>query len=689
MDQPTRTTGSANSGAGSQVAPTAVPLPPGTLGHRRVQVAEARCQAANSHRSGPPVVAPHTSAVSPAPRLRNATTVYVPSCHVQAVPGPSGRPEVAPVAQATPQPAAGLCPRSHIEFVERPWLTADQNAKRQELDRRLRELWSRPNLAWYGKAGLYHGVTDVTNAEQDALFLHELMNQANDRLLSETEWREARRLTERIRAILPSSRDEMVSNLDRLASNNELGLSEATLLKESLQQLIAANDFITSDALPWRAFAKRIRVALPTGEDEAALVESRVVPGRNFAPHVVAGYAWDDGADAVTKALSVHVPELAKATLINNRGQVLFSGLSHAFLHFPEFDGRALAGLPDERLSTLVGELYLSRQPKEQVAAYRNRVAWTCRVIRERVTTADRMAATVQSKTQYAKAIATLTAALVADEKKFAQALLGNPVQLNLFSIALLTPESLQPYMEQHQEFSRLANLPAIGLTVIGPGGNPNVVYVSVRIRQFLLAVDEQLDVSVAMPGRPQVPGHPAPFGKEEFNLLGWVQGGFNPGDVRSSVTSRIAVIKAMDDLIATEDQRHRSAFEQSGADSSQTLETARGLSELRARRARCFAQSCTLEEVSQQLRTLWRPVTGWPTGEQALTVIAPRLALIGYLLGETPLVSCAAGSGLAGILDEEVKFLATVADAQGGHAPPVHLDVATWGTARSAFTSP
>ena len=66
-------------------------------------------------------------------------------------------------------------------------------------------------------------------------------------------------------------------------------------------------------------------------------------------------------------------------------------------------------------------------------------------------------------------------------------------------------------------------------------------------------------------------------------------------------------------------------------------------------------------------------------------TMVASRLALIGHLMGETPVLRCVDSRGAAR-LDAEVKFLATVADSNEGRLPPLHERPDAWRSARVQF---
>ena len=63
------------------------------------------------------------------------------------------------------------------------------------------------------------------------------------------------------------------------------------------------------------------------------------------------------------------------------------------------------------------------------------------------------------------------------------------------------------------------------------------------------------------------------------------------------------------------------------------------------------------------------------------------RLALVGHLMGETPLFNCKSGKDRTGQLDAEVKSLAA-ADESGGRVPPPDESMETWRPVRSMIAS-
>ena len=92
------------------------------------------------------------------------------------------------------------------------------------------------------------------------------------------------------------------------------------------------------------------------------------------------------------------------------------------------------------------------------------------------------------------------------------------------------------------------------------------------------------------------------------------------------------------------------------------------------------------LEEAGRQVKSVWLDTEEAPVSDEVRKQVAARLALIARLMDWTPVVVLRIGYDAADVVDAEVKFLATVADCNTGHLPPIERDEAVWGPARSAF---
>ena len=77
------------------------------------------------------------------------------------------------------------------------------------------------------------------------------------------------------------------------------------------------------------------------------------------------------------------------------------------------------------------------------------------------------------------------------------------------------------------------------------------------------------------------------------------------------------------------------------------------------------------------------------PVGIDAQAAAA-RLALVGHIMGETPLLNCAKGPDFTARLDSHVKLLATAADCDHGNLPTVEMEkTPAWRAALSDFAPP
>ena len=92
------------------------------------------------------------------------------------------------------------------------------------------------------------------------------------------------------------------------------------------------------------------------------------------------------------------------------------------------------------------------------------------------------------------------------------------------------------------------------------------------------------------------------------------------------------------------------------------------------------------LQEAGRQVKQVWIDKGSEPVSEELRRQVAARLALIACLMNWTPVTVARIGYAAAETVDAEVKFLATVADCNAGHLPPIDRDEAIWGPARSDF---
>ena len=132
----------------------------------------------------------------------------------------------------------------------------------------------------------------------------------------------------------------------------------------------------------------------------------------------------------------------------------------------------------------------------------------------------------------------------------------------------------------------------------------------------------------------------------------------------------------------------HACILARSGAGHPDEITARQSLARLQQEAARLDRNTRSLAQAARQLKAQWMRHGDWPVGDAALGTAA-LLALVGHLMCETPLMSCAKDRDFTRRLDVEVKLLAAAADANDGHLPIVDADMEGWRSARSAFAQP
>ena len=562
------------------------------------------------------------------------------------------------------------------EYGELPWLTPAQNAERRILHGRLTDWCERPEVPAEIKGDLDDVVGLLLRLERNMLRADELLQGMRTKLLSEAEWRELTLLVERARSDMPVCRPRVMDGLQRLAASDVLDSAEAGLLGNSLQQLVAAHDFLTSRELPWRDVVKRVEVPLAAGEGTAAVIESRVIPGSAFGRCLARGYAWEENASIVDKAISAHVPRLAQTRLTNATGETLFRGLHQGLLSVPGLHVAGLRALSDEDLASLVANVIVGGGFNEDLNSFHRRVEARCQAIRSRWDYANGIATNIQHRVGGRMAMESAAAALCSDPDRLEGALCGNSVEIGLFVVTLLTPNDMEPWTHQYVQHLNWQNGELLHLTLRGPEKELRRVWAVASVRQFVLSVQDQgPDFSGYQGLKPCV-----------VNLLGDTRSRALGGAVKERIDLlRKRAEKCGGELVASGFQRVRAL--PSGAPAHPAaLQARRTVARLQEELVRLEKQARALEQAGQQLKDSWTALDAWPTGTDAYKAAA-RLALVAYLMGETPVLCSPSGGDFTRRLDAEVKMLATLADCHHGHLPPDDLETETWESARASLT--
>ena len=477
-------------------------------------------------------------------------------------------------------------------------------------------------------------------------------------------------------------------------------LGEANATAPDLKRVFqsAKNQVINNQ--PWDEVTNRIRTSMPDDPGRSVDVDSRIVPGKAFAAHFEEDYP-SNGVNCSDRTQYKHVPNLAQTTLTNSSGEVLFSGFRHGVLDAYDIDAEYLASLPDANLRTMIGDLLAppGSAPDAREAYVEEQFA----AIRSDPKAAQRAAETMRGQASREMASEMAVAALVADPEKLQEALDGDTVDVALSSISLLTPDSLRNLagsarsdertMLNHQTdaMRQLAARNPVKLRVRDAGGALRTVSVNVQLRQFNFGVNAGA-VGRARVGPVSIPSQTPGW----RNLMGWgfamernnpqmqrLLGGANVSELGGDVGDRLYLMRREAEDIAVQLDDIEDYMElRDGEDTSDLDEEA---ATLRAQQASLNKRIESLDSAARQAKAIWASNDYRAGGGDPFKMVS-RLALVGHLMGETPLFNCKSGKDRTGQLDAEVKFLATAADQNGGTVPAPDESMEAWRGVRSDF---
>ena len=451
---------------------------------------------------------------------------------------------------------------------------------------------------------------------------------------------------------------------------------------------------------PWGEVTNRIRTSMPGEPERGVNVDSRIVPGKAFAKHFAENYP-SNGVNCSDRTQYKHVPNLAQTTLTNSSGEVLFTGFRHGVLDSYDIDAEYLQSLPDATLRTMIGDLLAREAPAEgsREAFVEEQLA----LIRSDPRAAQRAAEAMRGQASREMASEMAVTALVADPEKLRDALDGETVDVALSSISVLTPDSWRNLtgsarrdertMLNHQSeaLGQLANRNPVELRVRDDDGALRTVNVNVQLRQFNFGVNAGA-VGRARVGPVSIPSQTPGW----RNLMGWgfamernnpqlqrLFGEANANELGGDVADRLFDMRREAEQIAGEvdDLEAYVAMHEGGDTSDLDEEAATQRAELAALNKRIE----TLDSAARQAKAIWASNDYRRGGGDPFKMVS-RLALVGHMMGETPLFNCKSGKDRTGQLDAEVKFLAAAADESGGRVPAPDESMETWRPVRNEF---
>ena len=601
--------------------------------------------------------------------------------------------EAQPGALPQERPAAESHRRGELPERERvfralglPWLTAEQNAQRGTMDRRLEQIWNREEIPPRLKDELSGVANSVSATERLVLDAHTLLQRSGTELLTVAGWEGSGSSVSRLRAGLGQDQLLMRARLERSAEGDALPPEAGSLLRELQQRLDSALRYLNSDDAGWDAVVRHVEARLPipapsgVASTTGVEVHSIVVPGTALGTCFVEGYPAGGGRDRFSAARYMHVHGLAQTVLNNSSARTLYSGLRHGIIDAEELDGPLLAVLPDEDLQSLVGEfIFGAGDPVPAGRTRARQINDRCGEIRESTVRAASDAVAIRMEACKHMATESALAALVTEPRKLGRALAGNVVEVRLFALSLLTRDDYNSWCAQQRAFAELDQEGPVELQVCGldADGAAQTVQADIRVRQFVLAAGDQ----TLQPWAKQVGDDAVEM------LLGPRHAPDLGGAIKASLDAKAARLARLSDRFVTMDQDHSRLVQERGANHPDARELEIKILELQQRRFRVEKRTHTLGDVGKQLKAMWIEAGELPRGREAHRMAAARLALAGRLMRETPVLICKSGRDFTRQLDPQIKFLATVADSLHGHLPLVEAQMETWKEARRAFS--
>ena len=562
-----------------------------------------------------------------------------------------------------------------------PWLSPARNAALVQADKQLDRLVRRQKSPLL-RDELTAAVGLVRRAERDALRADRLLTISREEAPGDAEWRELYFLHYRNEHEMDSCRTELEERSRRLALGFCSRPAQLNPIYRLMERLDDVHCYYQSAGTPWIGVADRVEATLPTGPGEKVAVRSLFLPGKVLGAHFIGGYPSDEGAYRRSGTRHFHLPGLALTGLVDNLGRWLFAGLRHDIFHANELSAERLAQLSDEELEALIGDWRI--QPTEPGASRQAQAQKDCRALRASSAGAESLAMALQCKARDSMLAEAAVASLILYPERFRRALDGESVAVDFFSIALLTPGDVEMWSGQHERFHRYAdsNTEPIRVLVYDQQGRPSQVSVRIQVRQFLLSAAEERDNLGQLQGER--------LAESVTRLLGPMDSAQVGGDVKAKLDAfNQAVRDARRQHVEKSVACYR--FEQEcGVDHPIMFLTRQELKKEDRYYELAIRSMRTLEETAKELKAMWARQGDWPAGVDAHRKVAARLALLGGLMDEIPLLSCAGGKDLTANLDSEVKFLATAANSEANrknvHLSAEDLDTDAWRKARAAF---
>ena len=585
------------------------------------------------------------------------------------VSAPRTRPCAGSTIRVTPTPAS---PNPN-----RLWLTQERkDAIRKEDERLLKLVW-RPDFPAEERAGLSATARTIRELERDSAEAHELLEKSRAGPLGDTD---SRKLWSLVRLHQPGvlqRRIELYAAISRFRTDGGTCPTSDLVSDELRRRADDVCEYWYRMGLSWLGAATRIDTNLPVDLGSRTVVESRVVPGTEIGAHFPTGYPLREGHALPPLAEFPHARDLALTGLSNDRNETLFVGVRHGILSADDFQVEALQRLTYDELRAMLSNaraagILQAPEGGTDESDFRN----VCDGLSSPVFAPHAAVAMRVDFCNYMH-VEILSTALLADPEKLQKAHGDKPVQLPLASIALLTPDDIGRWSTQHWYFDVESTGLPVALEVREPRVRKRLVPARVPIRQFALAIEGPLNKDIHRINR-----------ESAEQLLGPLNSPNLRGDVEKRLGEMRRRHETVSGVIPELEALHARIRARAGAGHPAEISARQSLARVQQEAVRLDRNVRSLSQAGSQLKVQWMRRGDWPVGDAALGTAA-LLALVGHLMCETPLMSCARGRDFTRRLDVEVKLLAAAADANDGRLPLIDAVMAGWHSARSAFTPP
>ncbi len=557
---------------------------------------------------------------------------------------------------------AGLQPGAHAG----PRLGPQAQALRQSLGQRLQQFRDHLGRAWGLGQDLVSTEIQLRETESSLRQLNQSVHRASRAFMRDSEL-----------LYLQSQLDDLGKDLARYeqrltedfgSSLHQCGHQEADarkLLFELTAHHRQATDFATAVQSSLHGHLRRWVVRLPVldggGTDayQAVNVTGRKVPGRVLQAQHAGDRPTVVDSCKRPAARYAQAPGLALSLLYERFEQPLFHALHHHLFTASELDACALARLPDADLRAVLSELFVSETDGARLrASDAERIDGYCRAIRQGGEQAVVLARIARQCAFAGMARATVAAAVAADPELLQCARNGHSVDVRLCNVSLVAPGEYEAWRAQADAFERLEAGDPVSLQVRPSGCPPVTVRARIHVSQQVLCSDTAALLTEARRSgadiRCESAGDEYPTASEGHSSTG-----------ASAVAERVSQLRAERDVLSRD--LAQLAWDQDQAAGKSMHDR---IDRIDRELVLLRRNAEMLRWAGQQLEGMRRNGRIWPVDDESRNRAAACLALIGYLSGETPVLSCMSGRGFTGQLDAEARFLATLTRYDVGRLP-------------------